>query len=41
MKRPHHSSYPMPAEERDDLARELEEFGYRETDDADGPAPLL
>jgi hypothetical protein len=35
MKRPHHSSYPMPAEERDDLARELEEFGYRETDDAD------
>jgi hypothetical protein len=35
MKRPHHSSYPMPVEEHDDLARELSEFGYRETDDPD------
>jgi hypothetical protein len=29
------SSYPMAAEEREDLARELEQFGYRETDDPD------
>jgi hypothetical protein len=32
MKKPHHSSYPMPVEE---LAREFEEFGFRETDDPD------
>jgi hypothetical protein len=25
----------MPVEEHDDLARELSEFGYRETDDPD------
>jgi hypothetical protein len=35
MNNPRHSSYPMPAEEREDLARELEQFGYRETDDAE------
>jgi hypothetical protein len=35
MKRPHQSSYPMAAEEREELAREFEEFGFRETDDAD------
>jgi hypothetical protein len=33
MKKPR--PYPMPAEEREELARELSEFGYRETDDAD------
>jgi len=35
MKRPRHSSYPMLVDERDDLARELGEYGYRETDDPD------
>jgi hypothetical protein len=35
MKSPRHSSYPMPAEDAEELARELSEFGYRETDDAD------
>jgi hypothetical protein len=30
MKRPHQSSYPMEVEEREELARELNEFGYRE-----------
>jgi hypothetical protein len=35
MKRPRHSSYPMAAEDREDLAREFSEFGFRETDDAD------
>jgi hypothetical protein len=29
------SSYPMPIEERDELARELSEFGYSETQDPD------
>jgi hypothetical protein len=32
MKRPRQSSYPMAVEER---ARELEEFGFRETDNPD------
>jgi hypothetical protein len=35
MKRPRHSSYPMAIEEAEELAAELSEFGYRETDDAD------
>jgi hypothetical protein len=35
MKRPRHSSYPMPLEEAEELAAELSEFGYRETDDPD------
>jgi hypothetical protein len=35
MKRPRPSNYPMLGEERDELARELSEFGYRETDDPD------
>jgi hypothetical protein len=35
MKRPRHSSYPMAAEDREELAREFPEFGFRETDDAD------
>jgi hypothetical protein len=35
MSKPRHSSYPMPVEEHDDLAREFSEFGYRETDDSD------
>jgi hypothetical protein len=35
MKTPRHASYPMPLEEREELARELSEFGYRETDDPD------
>jgi hypothetical protein len=35
MKKPRHSSYPMPAEERAELAAELSEFGFRETEDAD------
>jgi hypothetical protein len=35
MKKPRHSSYPMPIEEADELAHELSEFGYRETDDPD------
>jgi hypothetical protein len=35
MKKPRPSNYPMPAEEREELARELSEFGYRETDDPD------
>ena len=29
------SSYPMPAEEAEELSAELSEFGYRETDDPD------
>src|ERR1700722_2000389 len=33
MKSPRHSSYPMPIEDKDALAAELSEFGYRETDD--------
>jgi hypothetical protein len=33
MKRLRQSSYPMPIEKREELARELEQFGYRETDD--------
>jgi hypothetical protein len=35
MKKPRQSSYPMPVEEHDNLARELSDFGYRETDDPD------
>jgi hypothetical protein len=35
MKRPRHSSYPMSLEESEELARELDGFGYRETDDPD------
>ena len=35
MKSPRHSNHPMPAEEHEELARELSEFGYRETDDPD------
>jgi hypothetical protein len=35
MKKPRHSSYPMPAEEAEELAAELSEFGYRETSDPD------
>jgi hypothetical protein len=35
MKPPRPSSYPMSADEREELAREFEEFGFRETDDAD------
>jgi hypothetical protein len=35
MKKPRQSSYPMPAEDAGELARELDEFGYRETDDPD------
>jgi hypothetical protein len=35
MKRPHQSSYPMAVEEREELAREFNEFGYRETNDPD------
>jgi hypothetical protein len=35
MNKPRHSSYPMPIEEHEELARELSEFGYRETDDWD------
>ena len=35
MKRPQHSSYPMPVEGAEELARELSEFGYRETTDPD------
>jgi hypothetical protein len=38
MKSPRHSSYPMPAEDGKELARELSEFGYRETDDPDEAA---
>jgi hypothetical protein len=34
MKRRHHG-YPMPADERDEIASEFGEFGYRETDDPD------
>jgi hypothetical protein len=29
------ASYPMSLDDRDELARELEEFGYRETSDPD------
>jgi hypothetical protein len=36
MKKPRESSYPMSAEDAEELARELSEFGYRETYDADG-----
>jgi hypothetical protein len=35
MKPPRHSNYPMSADERDELAREFEEVGFRETDDPD------
>src|SRR5262245_32180896 len=35
MKKPRQSSYPMPPEEREDLAGELTKFGYRETGDPD------
>jgi hypothetical protein len=35
MKRSRQSSYPMAIQDRDELARELEQFGYRETDDPD------
>ena len=35
MKKPRRSSYPMPAEEAEELAAELSEFGYRETEDPD------
>jgi hypothetical protein len=35
MKKPQHFSYPMPLEEADDLAHELSEFGYCESDDPD------
>jgi hypothetical protein len=35
MRKPRHSSYPMPAEEAEELAAELSEFGDRETDDPD------
>ena len=34
MKRPR-QSYPMSADERDEIAAEFAEFGYRETDDPD------
>jgi hypothetical protein len=34
MKPPRHSSYPMPLEDKDALAAEFSEFGYRETDDS-------
>jgi hypothetical protein len=33
MKRPRHSSYPVSADDREELAREFEEFGFRETND--------
>jgi hypothetical protein len=33
MKGPRHSSYPMSLKESEELARELNEFGYRETTD--------
>jgi hypothetical protein len=33
MKKPRVSYYPMAIEERDELAAELDQFGYRETDD--------
>src|ERR1700733_6733839 len=32
---PRSSSYPMSVDDREELARELNEFGYRETDDPD------
>ena len=35
MKGPRHSSYPMSLEESEELARQLDEFGYRETNDPD------
>jgi hypothetical protein len=35
MKPLRHSSYPMSADEREEFAREFEEFGFRETDDPD------
>jgi hypothetical protein len=35
MKKPRHSSYPMAIKEREELATELSEFGFRETDDPD------
>jgi hypothetical protein len=28
-------SYPMSVDDKEELARELNEFGYRETDDPD------
>jgi hypothetical protein len=33
MKKPCHSNYPMAAEDAEELAHELSEFGFRETDD--------
>jgi hypothetical protein len=35
MKKSRGFSYPMPLEDAEELARELSEFGYRETDDPD------
>jgi hypothetical protein len=35
MKPPRHSSYPMAIEDLEELAREFEEFGLRETDDSE------
>jgi hypothetical protein len=35
MRPPRHSGYPMSADEREEIAREFEEFGFRETDDPD------
>ena len=35
MKRSRQSSYPMPIEDAEELARELDEFRYRETTDPD------
>jgi hypothetical protein len=35
VKRARHSGYPMSLEESEELAHELDEFGYRETDDPD------
>jgi hypothetical protein len=35
MKKSRGFSYPMPLEGAEEVARELSEFGYRETDDPD------
>ena len=35
MKTPRQSSYPMPAEDAAELAAEVSEFRYRETEDPD------
>ena len=35
MKKSRGFSYPMPLEGTEEVARELSEFGYRETDDPD------